>query len=48
MDRDELVWRLEEGLRRYRCLGREQKVEGIQYALATIFEMEDEQADAPT
>lgn len=42
MDRDELVRRLEQGERRYRAEGRKEKAEGIRWALATVFEMEDE------
>ena len=41
LQQDELVWRLEQGARRYRTEGRAEKGEGIHWALATIVEMSD-------
>lgn len=46
MDHDELISRLEQGVRRYVCEGREQKAEGIRWAIATITEVDGSERPA--
>lgn len=41
----ELIYELEQGIRRYNEMGRGEKAEGIGWAIATVREMQDVQPD---